>query len=73
MTPIYVYKCEPCKYEFELFVAKEETALCPNCKRPVKKLPTAASFRFGDQVNHPNEPDQVAEANYNRKQRMLKK
>lgn len=73
MSPIYVYKCEPCKYEFELFVGRDAIALCPNCKGPVKKLPTAASFRFGDQVNHPNTPDAVAEATAERKQRMLKK
>jgi putative FmdB family regulatory protein len=73
MSPIFQYKCNPCNYEFELFIGRNEIALCPNCKGPVKKLPTAASFRFGEQVRSPNSPDAVAEATEQRKQRRLKK
>ncbi len=71
--PIYEYFCKKCKKQFEmLHMSDQELALCPNCKGPVKKLPTSGSFRFGDQQRHPNHPDNVAEATQERTKRRRK-
>jgi putative FmdB family regulatory protein len=78
--PIYEFKCERCKYRFECLTINPshypESQECPNCKKSdkVKRVPTAASIRFGEQMRSPNNPDAVAEANAERrKRRELKK
>jgi len=73
MSPIYEYKCPECKYQFEIIVNKmPQTQQCPNCKNNANRVPTAGMFRFKEHINHPNEPDMVAQASYERKQRKLK-
>ena len=69
--PIYEYKCNKCKYQFERIIMKasDEIIKCPNCSTPVKRVPTAGSFRFGEFLNHPNEPDRVQEDVQKRKER----
>ena len=70
--PIYEYECVKCRYRFERILPKGEGVyLCPNCGNRVKKLPSAFGFVFGDQVRHPNHPDNVQASN--EKRRKVKK
>lgn len=71
--PIYEYRCKHCLQQFEEILLSTvnvpEYKTCPNCKKSAKRIPTAGSFRWGDQVNHPNEPDRVQEEAQKRKRR----
>ena len=71
--PIYEYKCTKCLYQFErIHDTSKHISECPNCKGATKRLPSSGSFRFGEHVRSPNNPDAVAEATHERKQRRLK-
>lgn len=72
--PIFEFKCPECKYQFEVIQKHaDKVSPCPNCKTASRRIPTAAAFRFGEQVRSPNSPDAVAEATAERrKKRELK-
>jgi putative FmdB family regulatory protein len=48
--PIYEYRCENCKEEFEkLVLGSEEGISCPSCNGTrVKRLMSVAAFKSGD-------------------------
>ena len=50
--PLYEYRCDACKHEFEALqkISDEPLVLCPACEAPqLRKLVSAAGFRLKGQ------------------------
>jgi len=47
--PLYEYHCGACKLKFEALkpVKERDSAPCPQCGQPAKKIMSAVNFSFG--------------------------
>lgn len=70
MTPIYEFKCENCnEFRERITSVDEEVDIRCSCGKKMTKIVSApAVLKTHGAKGHPNEPDNVAEANAKRKE-----